>query len=374
MTDAFLAFAAAHTPGIAIVDACARHASKLGIDKLSADTGIPPLEIRAHLEAHKQLSPHRELAATLGIPLDTLLLVSTWSKRVLPDDIPVLLRAVENTTYTEAEDHLRAATRELNRGKNRTRPRGSVAVAKRPDYWGRRRVSFYLTDAEHADMKANAGAYIAAAREKDPTLSYGQALHMWLLRQLTTPVSEARKTYKPVLLMPVDSSLTWERGYLVTADGVRVDPVELLKAQLDDTGWALQTALDATGTAQAITVARIQNTRFSTGEHRMIAALDTLVCSWPGCHHIAMDCQAHHIHPAAQGGETSWENLAPLCKKHNGMNDDLRTVRNGRIIRGNGGYPGHQRRPGDPVRYSANDLLTAGWRGLTYDAYARAST
>lgn len=364
----FAEFAAAHAPGMAILEDCARLVRQLGEPELAAQSGLPETTIRAFVAAHKQLQPFAELAT--GIPVDILILVSRWSKKVQPDLIPALLEAVRGVSHSEAEDHLRAAAREF--GKPRP-PRGTVGVAKRPDFWGRRRVTFHLTDAEFAQVRAESQPFIDAARAKDESLTYGQALDVWFKRQLLSPARAGKPTYKPVLLLPVDSSLIWDRGSLVTADGARVNPQELLDAQLDDTGWALQTALDADGVAQVVTVAAIQNTRFSSGAHRMIAALETLVCAWPGCHHVAAECQAHHIEAVRNGGITAWDNLTPLCAVHNGMNDDIpERVKNGRIIRGNGGYPGLQRRPGDPVRYSANDLLTSGWRGLTYDHYARA--
>ncbi|MEJ6014149.1 HNH endonuclease signature motif containing protein [Corynebacterium sp. H127] len=365
----FSEFAAAHAHGMAILADCARLVRLHGISELAAQSGLPESTIRAQAAAHKQLGAHAALAT--GIPVDNLILVSRWSKKVLPDEIPILLQAVHGASYAEAEDHLRAAVRELTKGSRQRPPRGTVAVAKRADFWNRRRITFYLSDAEYAQLRADSQAFVDEARKKDETLTHGQALHQWLTRKLTTPGQQSEHSYKPVLLMPVDSSLAWDRGHLVTADGARVNPLELLKAQLEDTGWALQTALDDDGVAHAITVARIQNTRNSTGEHRMIAALETLVCAWPGCHRVAAECQAHHIQAFREGGETSWDNVTPLCAVHNGMNDDVpERVANGRIVRGNGGYPGRQRRPGDPVRYSANDLLTSGWRGLTYDYYA----
>lgn len=168
----------------------------------------------------------------------------------------------------------------------------------------------------------------------------------------------------------------FDRGW-VTADGARVNIEDALKSQLADTGWALQTALDADGVAQVVSVSKITDTRYSTGEHRMIAQLETLVCAWPGCSRSAGVCQMHHIHGHARGGPTSWANLTPLCSVHNGsvhngMNDDdPRRQRHGRIKRGNGGYPGLEYRRGDPLRYSSNPLFTAGWRGATYDYYRR---
>lgn len=363
----FSEFAAAHAPGMAIIEDCARLARKLGVAELAHQSGMSEAYLRTLLIAHKRLAAFAEHAH--GIPVHTLVLVSQWAKKMQPEAIPILLEAVRHCSYDEAEDHLRSAMQEFAKPRP---PRGTVGVAKRTDFWGRRRVTFHLTDSEWAQVRQLSREFVEAARAKDETLTYGQALDMWFKRQLLSPSENSPMIYKPVLLLPVDSSLVWDRGHLVTADGARVNPTELLEAQLDDTGWALQTALDKDGVAQAVTVARVQNTRFSTGAHRMIAALETLVCAWPGCHRVAGECQAHHIEEFMKGGQTSWENVTPLCAVHNGMNDKIpEQPRNGRIVRGNGGYPGHQRRPGDPVRYSGNDLLTAGWRGMTYDYYVK---
>ncbi|MFV8381017.1 HNH endonuclease signature motif containing protein [Corynebacterium hindlerae] len=359
----FSEFAAAHAPGIAILEDCARHASLIGISDLAHQSGMSETYIRSLLSTYKRLKDHADAAT--GIPVHILVLVARWAKKMQPEAIPTLLAAVRGRSYDEAEDHLRAAVNEY--GKPHP-PRGTVGVAKRPDIWGRRRITFHLTDAEWAHIREQSRPFIEKKRD---THTFGQALDIWLKQKLLSPSANSSPIYKPVLLIPVDRSLIWDRGYLVTADGARITPEEALKGQLDNTGWVLQTALDADGVAHATAVAPIQDTRYSTGAHRMIANLETLICSWPGCHRPAAECQSHHIDAWSRGGETSWDNLTPLCATHNGMNDDDPEKENhGRIVRGNGGYPGHQRRKGDPIRYSGNDLLTSGWRGLTYDYYA----
>ncbi len=42
-------------------------------------------------------------------------------------------------------------------------------------------------------------------------------------------------------------------------------------------------------------------------------------CVFPGCDRPAADCDAHHIVPWAQGGETSLSNLCLLCKHHHNL-------------------------------------------------------
>lgn len=45
-------------------------------------------------------------------------------------------------------------------------------------------------------------------------------------------------------------------------------------------------------------------------------------CAYPGCNESLSRCESHHVIPWARGGPTSIDNLAPLCPKHHGWNDD----------------------------------------------------
>lgn len=50
--------------------------------------------------------------------------------------------------------------------------------------------------------------------------------------------------------------------------------------------------------------------------------IETITCTMPACYKLAKDSQIHHIHPYSLGGPTRQDNLTPLCRVHNGRNDD----------------------------------------------------
>ena len=87
--------------------------------------------------------------------------------------------------------------------------------------------------------------------------------------------------------------------------------------------------------AGAVNLYRTQ--RLANGKQRDLARLSMPVCAFPGCRHGAEACEIHHVTAWKHGGETNVDNLAPLCRYHNRVNDDdpWRSVR-GRIamIRG----------------------------------------
>lgn len=42
-------------------------------------------------------------------------------------------------------------------------------------------------------------------------------------------------------------------------------------------------------------------------------------CSFPGCNRPAERCDLDHTNPHNNGGSTTAENLAPLCRHHHGV-------------------------------------------------------
>ena len=76
--------------------------------------------------------------------------------------------------------------------------------------------------------------------------------------------------------------------------------------------------------------------RFANQKQRDLLRLAQPVCAAPDCKRAADHCEAHHITPWSRGGETNLANLAPLCRYHNRVNDDVGTGRRGRIVRRRG--------------------------------------
>lgn len=77
--------------------------------------------------------------------------------------------------------------------------------------------------------------------------------------------------------------------------------------------------------------------RCANETQRIVLAAESPTCVRPGCGMPIDRSQIHHIQAFQLGGETNIGNLAPLCKRHNGMNDDDATKPlHGRIERING--------------------------------------
>lgn len=91
--------------------------------------------------------------------------------------------------------------------------------------------------------------------------------------------------------------------------------------------------------------------RAANEAQRLVMSFLHPTCVGPGCNKGAKYCQAHHVKAWKNGGETNILNLVPLCKFHNGRNDDdpgrrlhgrievvgmrayWRSPRNGKLIR-----------------------------------------
>ena len=72
--------------------------------------------------------------------------------------------------------------------------------------------------------------------------------------------------------------------------------------------------------AGAVNLYRTQ--RLANTKQRDLARLAMPVCAFPGCRHGAQACEIHHVTAWKHGGETNLDNLAPLCRYHNRVNDD----------------------------------------------------
>ena len=62
--------------------------------------------------------------------------------------------------------------------------------------------------------------------------------------------------------------------------------------------------------------------RFANDKQRALAKMMSPMCPFPDCRHGADACETHHVQAWKHGGETNVDNLVPLCRYHNGVNDD----------------------------------------------------
>lgn len=126
---------------------------------------------------------------------------------------------------------------------------------------------------------------------------------------------------RPLLLVPLPHHVRILAGrgddtVLGLTDGTTMTGADYLSAHF---GEDLEVALFHPQEG-AVNLYRAQ--RFANQKQRDLAAAVMPVCASPGCRHGADVCEIHHIRAWKHGGETNINNLVPLCRYHNGANDD----------------------------------------------------
>lgn len=129
----------------------------------------------------------------------------------------------------------------------------------------------------------------------------------------------------PEVIVPLDEHTKILRGegddtLLQLADGTTMTGAEYLSLLSDEIGVSLFHPREG-----AVNCYRGQ--RFANTKQRILARAMSPTCAVPGCRHGATACEIHHIVPWSKGGETNINNLIPLCRYHNRVNDDERERR-----------------------------------------------
>ena len=136
---------------------------------------------------------------------------------------------------------------------------------------------------------------------------------------------------RPIVMVPLPEWTRIQSGAgdevtLTLTDGTTMTGAEFLAQQFGD---ELEVAAFHP-TEGAVNLYRTQ--RFANGKQRALASMMSPTCPVPDCRHGADNCDMHHIQAWRHGGETNLANLVPLCRFHNGRNDDdPRENRYGRI-------------------------------------------
>lgn len=126
---------------------------------------------------------------------------------------------------------------------------------------------------------------------------------------------------RPMLLVPLPAYARILRGegddiVLGLTNATTTTGAEFLREHLSD---ELEIALIH---PQEGPVNLYRTQRLANQKQRDLIRAATPVCPVPGCRHGADNCEIHHITPWKYGGETNLDNLAPLCRYHNRVNDD----------------------------------------------------
>ena len=200
-------------------------------------------------------------------------------------------------------------------------------------------------------------------KRDNPTLQYDQAYAQALIHKLTTSDSDAGNAdseglFGPMFMIPTTCHFHND-GTITTTDGAHVNICDVVDEKIADTGWAAVTGTtDDSPVIPLVTGLVKVRRRFATEPQRLAAILEHLVCTWPGCDVPAAKCQIHHITAYHHGGLTTAVNLTPLCKHHNGKNDDNPGKhRNGHIERDpHTGKTGLRRHPNTPLEFNTHPL------------------
>ena len=120
----------------------------------------------------------------------------------------------------------------------------------------------------------------------------------------------ARPTVTASIILTWDTLKAGLPGAGTLPDGTALSPAATLTALCD----AAIIPMIFTGPGQPLHVGRAARA-FTTAQRRALAARDR-GCTWPGCHRRASRCAAHHLKHWEDGGETSIDNGALLCRYH----------------------------------------------------------
>ncbi|HZK31710.1 MAG TPA: HNH endonuclease signature motif containing protein, partial [Corynebacterium sp.] len=199
-------------------------------------------------------------------------------------------------------------------------------------------------------------------RRQNPRLSYEQAMFDALIEgRGGRPVEKL--TPHVVIGLPEWAKLLRHEGdecVFALTDGTTITGAELVTRLMND--FHLVGLYDpCSGPVNLYRSRRQSNTKQSA-----LLAAESILCEWPGCTTAAEQSQDHHIRAWHPDGATDLRNLAKLCRKHNGDNDDDPDAppRNGRVEREGSevihrGPDGKIRRNTHPIRNLSARALAA---------------
>ncbi|MCZ9293043.1 HNH endonuclease signature motif containing protein [Corynebacterium meitnerae] len=168
----------------------------------------------------------------------------------------------------------------------------------------------FMADLEHA-----------MSQDIDPSRPRGPQLFDAFVKLMESGGGVAQAAPRPLVLVPLPEHIRIVRQegdetILGLTDGTTMTGAELLATCY---GADLEVGLFH---PQEGAVNLYRGQRFANQKQRDLARAVTPACPVPGCRHGADACELHHITAWKHGGETNLNNLVPLCRYHNRVNDD----------------------------------------------------
>lgn len=112
--------------------------------------------------------------------------------------------------------------------------------------------------------------------------------------------------------------LDGEEVRLQMTNGAEISSTEIMERASDDLlfGTIMNQVLGP--------IDAFETARFANFKQRLMLSAQYPTCVWDDCRVPLSECEIHHIEPWVTGGPTNLNNLVPLCKYHNRINDDAR--------------------------------------------------
>lgn len=136
---------------------------------------------------------------------------------------------------------------------------------------------------------------------------------------------------RPCYLIPLFGIQENIDGTITDSNGSIVNIHERVSETLNEYGFAVAIYRDKNGHPRPQKVFEVK--RLADADDRLISVVSHLVCQNPHCTIPAVRCNIHHITAYSRGGETTNDNLCPLCRYHNLRNDDDPDhIQHGRVV------------------------------------------
>ncbi|GAA1170649.1 HNH endonuclease [Corynebacterium glaucum] len=309
----------------------------VGFDRQAAlDAGVDPSRAKAWAELHDVYfgttnSPQKqrlagEKARRHGFSLDQLALLE---------------RRLRPIKHARTRMKLRLALLDAKCTYKKLSELANKLIPKTPPEPPRKQVSFtrsrqgYRTMRVTADERDLADLEHALRADLDSTKPIAQQMlerFLELMRGDGTGVPKA--VPRPLLLIPLPEWIKVLRDegddtVLGLSDGTTITGAEYLNRHHATVENGLEAALFH---PEEGPVNLYRDQRFANQKQRDLARATLTMCPVPDCRQSADSCEINHIRAWKHGGETNLNNLAPLCRYHNRVNDDdPERARRGRI-------------------------------------------
>ena len=181
---------------------------------------------------------------------------------------------------------------------------------------GRARITIDTTDRKAADLEHRLKQDIDATQ---PAAAQMEEAFWRIVEGKTGGVVAAAP--RPIVMVPISEHARIMAGdgddvILTLTDGTIMTGAEYMQQEF---GEVLEVAAFH---PEEGAVNLYDTERFANQKQRDMACMVSPVCAFPGCRHGAYGAEIHHVDAWKHGGYTNMDNLVPLCKYHNRINDD----------------------------------------------------